>query len=194
MYYFGKEITTVFTTPLTFHPGLPTLTHMAWFSRISPVTHALTQLTNLLTHLKKITRILTQFKKIENILLFFYHCKTDCNIVYCFLAAESFVVSFIQVFSVGKSKKCNKIIKKTTISLYSAEIFGIILRNIWSKYTPKRTKLHHFSKFSRRNLPSNTFAMHSMQCRDMHIYTSGKIICTPLLNLVMYAHLSLLSR
>ena len=32
-------------------------------------------------------------------------------------------------------------------------IFGIILRNIRSKYRPKRTKLHHFSKFSRRNLP-----------------------------------------
>ena len=51
-------------------PGLPTLTHMAWFSRIWPVTHALTQLTNLLTHLKEITRILTQFSKIENNLLF----------------------------------------------------------------------------------------------------------------------------
>ena len=37
-------------------PGLPTLTHMAWFSRIWRDSHAfdllLTQLTNLLTHLK----------------------------------------------------------------------------------------------------------------------------------------------
>ena len=73
-------------------------------------------------------------------------------------------------------------------------IFGIILRNISSKYTPKRTKLHHFSKFSRRNLPSNTFAMHNMQCRDMHIYTSRKIICTSLLNPVMYAHFSLFGK
>ena len=52
------------------------------------------------------------------------------------------------------------------------------------------TKTHHFAKFSRRNLPPNTFAMHSMLCRD----TSGKMICTPLLNpvMLMYAHLSLL--
>ena len=34
-------------------------------------------------------------------------CKTNCNIVYCFLAAESFVASLIQVFPVGKSKKYN---------------------------------------------------------------------------------------
>ena len=39
--------------------------------------------------------------------IIFYHCKTNCNIVYRFLAAESFVVSFIQVFPVGKSKKYN---------------------------------------------------------------------------------------
>ena len=38
-------------------------------SRIGPVTHALTQLINLLTHLREITRILTQFYKIENNLL-----------------------------------------------------------------------------------------------------------------------------
>ena len=73
-------------------------------------------------------------------------------------------------------------------------IFLIILRNVWSKYTPKRTKLHHFSKFSWRNLPSSIFAMHSMQCRDMLIYTSGKIICTPLLNPVIYAQLSLFEK
>ena len=68
-------------------------------------------------------------------------------------------------------------------------IFGIILRIISSKYTPRHTKLHHFAKFSQRNLPPNTFAMHSMLCRD----TSGKMICTPLLNpvMLMYAHLSL---
>ena len=51
-----------------------------------------------------------------------------------------------------------------------------------------------FSKFSRKSLPPNTFAMHSMQCRDIHVYTSGKIICTPLLNLVMYAHLLLFGK
>ena len=73
-------------------------------------------------------------------------------------------------------------------------IFGIILRDISSKYTAKRTKLHHFSKFSPRKLPPNIFEMHSMQCCDMHIYTSGKIICTPLLNPVMYAHLSLFEK
>ena len=45
----------------------------------------------------------------------FYHC----NIVHYFLAAESFVVSFIQVFPVDKSKRYNK---KMTISLYNGKI------------------------------------------------------------------------
>ena len=31
-------------------------------------------------------------------------------------------------------------------------IFGIILRNIWSKYTPTRTKLHHFLKIFSEDL------------------------------------------
>ena len=72
--------------------GLPTLTHLAWFSRIWPVTHALTQLTILLTHLKKITRILTQFYKIENNLLFLI-------IVSVRLSVILFIVFLLQIHS-----------------------------------------------------------------------------------------------
>ena len=43
----------------------------------------------------------------------FNNCKTNCNIVYCFLAAESFVENFMEVFPVGKSTKM-------IISIYSA--------------------------------------------------------------------------
>ena len=97
---FGEVVTPNCSDEIYAVTGLPTLTHMAWFSRIWPVTHALTQLTNLLTHLKEITRILTQFYKIENNLIFFIivtHFK--CNSVYCFLAADSFIVNFIEIIA-----------------------------------------------------------------------------------------------
>ena len=51
---------------------------------------------------------------------------------------------------------------------------------IGSKYTLKRTKLHHFKKFSRGNMPPNPpsnahgFAMRSMSLRDMQIPKSEK--------------------
>ena len=56
---------------------------------------------------------------------------------------------------------------------------------IWSKYTLKRTKLHHFKKFSRGSMPPNPpsnahgFAMRSMSLRDMQIPKSGKKILGP---------------
>ena len=34
-------------------------------------------------------------------------------------------------------------------------IFEIFKDKIWSKYTPKRTKLHHFKKISRGSMPPN---------------------------------------
>ena len=46
---------------------------------------------------------------------------------------------------------------------------------IWSKYTLKRTKLHHLKKISRGSMPPNPpnnvhgFAMRSMSLRDMQI-------------------------
>ena len=89
--------------------GLPTLTHMALWRDSHAFDLLLTQLTNLLTHFKKITRILTQFKKTK-MFYHFYYCKTNCNIVYCFLAAESFVVSFIRVLPHSKHTAINMII------------------------------------------------------------------------------------
>ena len=56
---------------------------------------------------------------------------------------------------------------------------------IGSKYTPKRTKLHHFRNFSRRVLPPNTpskahgFAMRSMSLCDMQISKSRKKFLVP---------------
>ena len=70
------------------------LTHLTWYSR----THAIDKL---LTHLKEITRILTQFYKIENNLLFMiivtFGRLSVTLFITCFLAAELFVVNFIEV-------------------------------------------------------------------------------------------------
>ena len=81
------------------------------FSRIWRDSHAfdllLTQLTNLLTHLKEITRILTQFYKIENNLLFLIivtFVRLSVTLFICFLAAESFVVSFIEQSTPKRTK------------------------------------------------------------------------------------------
>ena len=56
------------------------------------------------------------------------------------------------------------------------EIFEKKNKNkIWSKYTLKRTKLHHLKKISRGSMPPNPpnnahgFAMRSMSLRDMQI-------------------------
>ena len=84
----------------------------------------LTQLINLLTHLKDITRILTQFYKIQNNLLFLITVRLSVTfIVFCFLAAESFVVNFIEVWFK------------------------------YSIHHAKRTKLLQFSKFSLMCMP-----------------------------------------
>ena len=88
------------------------LTHLTCYSR----THAIDKFTHAFKKDHTHTHAILKNRKYSTI---FYHCKTNCNIVYCCLAAESFVVSFIQVFPVGKSKKYNK---KMTISLYSAKI------------------------------------------------------------------------
>ena len=64
-------------------------------------------------------------------------------------------------------------------------IIEIFKDKIWSKYTPKRTKLHHFKKFSRGSMPPNPpskahgFAMRSMSLRDMQISKSEKKILAP---------------
>ena len=56
---------------------------------------------------------------------------------------------------------------------------------IRSKYTPKRTKLHHLKKISRGGMPPNPpskvhgFAMRSMSLRDMQISKSGKKFLGP---------------
>ena len=88
------------------------LTHLTCYSR----THAIDKFTHAFKKDHTHTHAILKNRKYSTI---FYHCKTNCTIVYCFLAAEPFVVSLIQVFPVGKSKKYNK---KMTISLYCAKI------------------------------------------------------------------------
>ena len=72
------------------------LTHLTCYSR----THAIDKFTYAF---KKNHTHTHAFYKIENNLdksTIFDHCniyKTKCNVVYCFLAAESFVVNFIEV-------------------------------------------------------------------------------------------------
>ena len=60
-------------------------------------------------------------------------------------------------------------------------IFLIFYAKICSKYTPKRTKLHHLKKFSRgnmlRNPPSN--AQFCTWLRNMQISKSEKKILAP---------------
>ena len=41
--------------------------------------------------------------------------------------------------------------------------FRIILRNIWSKYTPTRTKLHHFLKIFSENLLNPVMYAHLLR-------------------------------
>ena len=65
------------------------LTHLTCYSR----THAIDKFTHAF---KKITRILTQFYKIKNNLLFFIIVRLSVTL-FCFLAAESFVVNFIEL-------------------------------------------------------------------------------------------------
>ena len=65
-------------------------------------THAIDKFTHAFKSDHTHTHAILKNQKYSTI---FYHFKTNCNIVYCFLAAESLVVSFIQVFPVGKSKK-----------------------------------------------------------------------------------------
>ena len=84
----------------------------------------LTQLTNLLTHLKEITRILTQFYKIENNLLFLI------IVTFVRLSVTLFIVFLLQII------RC-----KFHWSLIKIQ------------YTPKRTKLLYFSKFFREYMP-----------------------------------------
>ena len=88
------------------------LTHLTCYS----CTHAIDKFTHAFKKNHTHTHVILKNRKYSTIC---YHCKTNCNIVCCFLAAESFVISFIQVFPVGKSKKYNKTM---TISLYSAKI------------------------------------------------------------------------
>ena len=88
------------------------LTHLTCYSR----THAIDKFTHAFKKDHTHTHAILKNRTYSTI---FYHCQTNCNIIYCLLAAESFVVIFIQVFPAGKSKKYNK---KMTISLYSAKI------------------------------------------------------------------------
>ena len=89
----------------------------------------------------------------------------------------SFVAYFLTKLIILHSKRACKI-----ISFYMKMV---IFENILRKNQIKiYTKTHNFSKFSQRSISLNLFAM-----QYIHY---GKIICTPLLNPVMHAHLSLL--
>ena len=73
-------------------------------------------------------------------------------------------------------------------------IFGIILelsdQNIYQD-APNRTILQNFLGGTCPQFPKHLCNAQHAVSRHAYIYTSGKIICTPLLNPVMYAHLSL---
>ena len=66
-------------------------------------------------------------------------------------------------------------------------IFGIILKKHLIKIYTKTLQIAPFFKIFSEELALE----HLRHAQHMHIYTSGKIICMPLLNPVMYAHLSL---